>query len=90
MKNYSRLYIKRSGNHRTSNVVDHATSAQHDAAMCFTHYIAESQCLGCVSSLKTNVYFFSFLMNGTTDVSKTEDEAIIILYCKKDEFAKQM
>ena len=29
-------------------------------------------------------------MDGTTDVSKTEDEAIVILYCKKDEFAKQM
>ena len=40
--------------------------------------------------LKTNVCFFSFLMDGTTDVSKTEDEAIVILYCKKDDFAKQM
>ena len=31
------------------------------------------------------------LSNGwNTDVSKTEDEAIVILYCKKDEFAKQM
>ena len=29
-------------------------------------------------------------MDGTTDVSKTEDEAIVILYCKKDDFAKQM
>ena len=29
-------------------------------------------------------------MDGTTDVSKTEDEAIVILYCKKDEFAKQI
>ena len=66
------------------------TPQVHDTAMCFTHYIAESQCLGYVSFLKTNVYFFSFLMNGTTDISKTEDEAIVILYCKKDEFAKQM
>ena len=29
-------------------------------------------------------------MNGTTDVSKTENEAIVILYCNKDEFAKQL
>ena len=60
------------------------------AAKCFTHYIAESQWQGFVSVLKTNVHFFSFLMDVTTDVSKTEDEAIVILYCKKDEFAKQI
>ena len=29
-------------------------------------------------------------MDVTTDVSKTEDEAIVILYYKKDEFAKQI
>ena len=29
-------------------------------------------------------------MDVTTDVGKTEDEAIVILYCKKDEFAKQI
>ena len=33
LKNYSRSWIEGSGNHRTSNVVDHATSAQHSAAM---------------------------------------------------------
>ena len=33
MKNYSKSWIEVSGNHRTSNVVDHATSAQHGAAM---------------------------------------------------------
>ena len=60
------------------------------AAKCFTHYIAESQWQGCVSFLKTNVYFFSFLMDGTTDVSKIEDKAIVILYCIKDKFAKRM
>ena len=29
-------------------------------------------------------------MDGTTDVSNTEDEAIAILYCKKDDFSKQI
>ena len=60
------------------------------AAKCFTHYIAESQRQGFIRFLKTNVHFFSFLMDGTTGVSKTENKAVVILYCKKDEFAKQM
>ena len=60
------------------------------AAKCFTHYIAESQWKAFVNFLKTNVHFFSFLMDGTTDVSNTEDEAIAILYCKKDDFSKQI
>ena len=170
-KNFSKSWIEGSGNHRTSNVVDHATSGQHSAAMnflridqakerreplaavapivnsllklddalrerlrqkfdlcfvmakegipftkypvlyqlesrhevdmglaynndvaakCFTHYIAESQRKAFVNFLKTNVHFFSFLMDGTTDVSNTEDEAIAILYCKKDDFSKQI
>ena len=29
-------------------------------------------------------------MDGTSDVSKTKYEAVVILYCKKDDFAKQM
>jgi len=32
-KNFSRVWIDRSGNHRTSNGVDHATSSQHKATM---------------------------------------------------------
>ena len=32
-KNFSRVWINGSGNHRTSNVIDHATSSQHKAAM---------------------------------------------------------
>ena len=34
-KNFSKSWIEGSGNHRTSNVVDHATSGQHSAAMNF-------------------------------------------------------
>ena len=32
-KNFSKVWIDGSGNHRTSNVIDHATSSQHKAAM---------------------------------------------------------
>ena len=33
MKNFSRVWINGSSNHKTSNIVDHATSDQHKAAM---------------------------------------------------------
>ena len=33
MKNFSRVWIDGSSNHKTSNIVDHATSDQHKAAM---------------------------------------------------------
>jgi len=170
-KNFSKGWIDGSGNHRTSNVVDHATSSQHKAAMeclkfdqakksqqslaavapivssltkldtvsrerlrrkfdisfvmakeglpftkyaplyelearhevdlglsynndvsakCFTHYIAESQRKAHKKFAEESVSFFSFLMDGTTDVSKTEDEAVVMLYCKKDDFLKEI
>ena len=60
------------------------------AAKCFTHYIAEGQWQTFTNFLQTSVHFFSFLMDGTSDVSKTEDEDVVILYCKKDDFSKQM
>ena len=148
-KNFSKVWINGSGNHRTSNVIDHATSSQHKAAMeclkfnqakkfqqplaavapivgslmkldagarqrlrrkfdisfvmaregipftkytpiyelearhevdlglsynndvaakCFTHYIAESQRRTHKKFVEQSVCFFSFLMDGTTDV----------------------
>jgi len=33
LKNFSRAWIEGSTNHKTSNIVDHATSEQHKAAM---------------------------------------------------------
>jgi len=29
-------------------------------------------------------------MDGTTDVARAEDEAIVLLYCKKDDFLKEI
>ena len=29
-------------------------------------------------------------MDGTTHVSKMEDEAVVMLYCKKDDFTKEI
>ena len=163
-KNSSRIWIEGSSNHRTSNVLDHAKSSQHKAAMeclkfdqakernqplatfapivgslmkldatacerlrrkldlcfvlakegipltryvpfhqlkvqhevdlglsytndvaakSFTHYIAESQRKSHADFFEENVPYFSFLMDGTTDVSKMEDEAVVMLYCRR-------
>jgi len=29
-------------------------------------------------------------MDGTTDVSKMEDEAVVMMYCKRDRFLKEI
>lgn len=52
--------------------------------------LAESQRKSHADFFKENVPYFSFLMDGTTDVSKMEDEAVVMLYCKKDDFAKEI
>ncbi|XP_065918189.1 uncharacterized protein [Dysidea avara] len=40
--------------------------------------------------LEQSVCFFSFLMDGTTDVSKMEDKAVLMMYFKKDDFFKEI
>ena len=60
------------------------------AAKCFSHYIAESQWKPHADLVQGNVPYFSFLMDGTTDVIKIEDEAVVMLYCKKDDFTKEL
>ena len=71
--------------------VDLGLSYTNDvAAKCFSHYIAESQWKSHADFVQENVPYFSFLMDGTTDVSKMEDEAVVMLYCKKDDFTKEI
>ena len=71
--------------------VDLGLSYTNDvAAKSFTHYIAESQRKSHADFFKENVPYFSFLIDGTTDVSKMKDEAVVMLYCKKDDFAKEI
>ena len=85
----------------TKYAVRHQLEVQHEvdlglsytndvAAKSFTHYIAESQRKSHANFFKDNIPYFSFLMDGTTDVSKMEDEAVVMLYCKKDDFAKEI
>ena len=60
-----------------------------DSAKSFTHYIAQAQrqdFTECLSLLN----YVSFLMDGTTDAGRVEDELIIIVYCLKDENVKEI
>ena len=60
--------------------------ATKDSAKSFTHCIAESQRRAFVERL-LNKQFYSFLMDGTTDASKVEDELVVIISFRKDNTA---
>ena len=170
LKNFSRAWLEGSGNHKTSSIVDHATSEQHKVAMMrlrhdqakesepivsyspiarslmtmdttvrervkkkfdisyvlakesmpftkyqalhqleqrhgvdlgeayktresacsFVHYIAESQRQQFHHKLLSQCNFYSFLMDGSTDKAKVENELIVLLYCSKDDKAEEM
>ena len=59
------------------------------SAKPFTHYIAQSQRNSFLHSL-SNSHYFSFLMDGTTDSGKVEDELFVVLYCKQDDVVKEI
>ena len=59
------------------------------SAKSFTHFIAESQRNDFLRSFSSSP-FFSFLIDGTTDSGNVEDELIIVLYCKRDDIAKEI
>ena len=61
-----------------------------NSAKIFTHYIAESQRQCFLAQKFSSVKLFSFLMDGSTDTSNTENEMIIIVYHKKDNNAQEM
>lgn len=169
MKNYSNVWVSGSDNHRTSNVLDHATSEQHKNAMgrlrtaqakarnepvvqyapiarslsmlsevdrtrmrrkfdisfvmaregiafekflplcelesrhdvelghayktapsakLFTYYIAQAQRQQFVKVLCENS-FYSFLMDGSTDVGNIEQELVVVLTSFKDDAAEE-
>ena len=70
--------------------VDLGVAYKNDvSAKSFTHFIAQSQCDSFVRSL-SNSHYFSFLMDGTTDSGKVEDELVVVLYCKQDGIVKEI
>ena len=50
------------------------------SAQLFTHYIAQSQREQFLKFF-SGKHFFSFMMDGTTDSGKLEDELIVVLHC---------
>ncbi len=56
-----------------------------DSARSFTKYIAMTQRNEFVNTIQSNLHFFSFLMDGTTDAGNVEDELIGIMGCCKNE-----
>ena len=61
-----------------------------ESARSFVHYIAESQRLQFHHTLQSQCIFYSFLMDGSTDKAKVENELIVLLYCAKDDKAEEM
>ena len=62
--------------------------ATKDSTKSFTHYVAESQRSG-FKKLLSNLHFYSFLMNGTTDAGNIEDELFFIMSFYKDDKARE-
>ena len=63
--------------------VDLGVAYKNDiSAKSFTHYIAQSQRDHFVCSLSKS-HYFSFLMDGTTDSGKVEDELVVILLANR-------
>ena len=82
---YSALYDLES-----RHEVDLGVAYKNDiSAKSFTHYIAQSQRNHFVRSLSKS-HYFSFLMDGTTDSGKVEDELVVILHCKQDDVVKEI
>ena len=70
--------------------VDLGVAYRNDvSAKSFTGFIAQSQRDCFVRSL-ANLHFFSFLMDGTTDSGKVEDELVVVLYCQQDDVHKEI
>jgi len=83
---YSPLYQLES-----RHAVDMGTAYNNDVSCkSFTHFIATSQRSSFIAFLKERVTYFSFLMDGTTDVAKVEDEAVVLLYCQQDDHHREI
>ncbi len=62
-----------------------------DSAKVFTTYIAKSLRQSFLNSISaSNINFFSFLIDGTTDSNNQEDELIVIVYCTKNNRTEEL
>ncbi len=62
-----------------------------DSAKVFTTYIAKSLRQSFLNSISaSNINFFIFFINGTTDSNNQEDELIVIVYCTKNNRTEEL
>ena len=66
-----------------------STYKTKDSAKQFTFYIAEAQRQDFMDDL-SSVSFYSFLMDGSVDAGRIEDELVVIMFCKKDDFCEEI
>ena len=66
-----------------------ATYKNHDSACNFVHYIAKNQRQQLRVSLASR-HFYSFLMDGSTDKDRVENELFVILFCKQDDTLQEV
>ena len=70
--------------------VDLGTSYKtKDLAKNFTHYIAMAQRQQFFQSLQA-INFYSFIVDGSTDVGRIEDELVMMMFCKRNEKAEEI
>ena len=55
-----------------------------ESAKTFTHFIAESQ-RQCFLDKCSSKFFYSFLMDGATDVGNVENKVVLMQYCASDD-----
>ena len=74
----------------THHGVDLGTSYKtKDSAKNFTHYIAMAQRQQFFQSLQ-EINFFSFIVDGSTDAGRIEDEIVMMMFCKRNEKAEEI
>ena len=62
-----------------------------DSAKIFTTYIAKSLQQSFLNTISaSNISFFSFLADGTTDSNNQDDELIIVVYCAKNNLTEEL
>ena len=70
--------------------VDLGTSYKtKDSAKNFTHYITIVQRQQFFQSLQ-GVSFYSFIVDGSTDAGRIEDEIVMMMFCKRNEKAEEI
>ena len=77
---------KENGNIQHCMITSYKTK---DSAKNFTHYIAMAQRQQFFQSLQA-INFYSFIVDGSTDAGRIEDELVMMMFCKRNEKAEEI